>query len=88
LWAAGAVWFYADIDGKTVSRKYSPTSPVSRKGSVVFVIKVYRPCAEFPNGGEYTKWFEKNVNVGDSILMSGPIGKINYHGYGQVMYMK
>ena len=82
LWAAGHVFFHADIDGEKVTKKYTPVSPVNQKGTIDFVIKIYRPCEEFPEGGKYTKWMEKNVAVGQNITISGPIGMIKYHGYG------
>ena len=68
LWAGGHYVFHADIDGEHVSRKMTPISPVNEKGKAVFVIKIYRPCEEFPNGGKYTSWMEKNINVGDNII--------------------
>ena len=88
LFPAGHLFMHADIDGKRVTKKYTPISPVNEKGTIVFVIKVYRPCEEFPNGGQFTTWMEKNVNVGDSLLFSGPIGMIKYHGYGQIEFKK
>ena len=49
---------------------------------MVFVIKIYRPCPEFPNGGKFTPALEDEVEVGDEILCEGPIGKIKYLGWG------
>jgi ferredoxin-NADP reductase len=82
LWPSGHVFIHSDIDGERVTKKYTPISPVNQKGSIVFVIKVYRPCEEFPNGGKWTKWMEHNVNVGDDLLVSGPIGMMKYLGNG------
>mmetsp|Transcript_33467 Transcript_33467/g.28274 ORF Transcript_33467/g.28274 Transcript_33467/m.28274 type:complete len:91 (+) Transcript_33467:139-411(+) len=76
LWPAGHILIHAEINGEKVTKKYTPTSPVNQKGSVTFVIKVYRPCEEFPNGGKFTSWLEKNINLGDNLLISGPIGMI------------
>jgi len=84
LFPAGHVCMLADINGKRVSKKYTPVSPVNQKGFATFVIKIYRPCEEFPNGGEFTSWMEKNVNLGDNVLFSGPIGITKYHGFGQI----
>lgn len=66
--------------GPTV-KPYTPISPVMHKGSVTFVIKVYRCCDEFPNGGFLTQWMEK-LNVGDNVTMEGPVGRVTYTGNG------
>lgn len=88
LWVGGHYVFHADIDGKHVSKKYTPISPINQKGSSDFAIKVYRPNEEFPDGGVYTKWMENNVNVGDTIMCEGPIGMIKYLGFGKVILKK
>ena len=88
LWAGGHFVFHIDIDGKHYARKYTPVSPINQKGNTDFVIKVYRNCDEFPEGGAYTQWLEKNVKVGDSIMCEGPIGKIKYLGQRQFKLMK
>ena len=88
LFAGGHLIFHADIDGKHVGKKYTPISPINQKGSLDFVIKVYRPCDEYPDGGRYTPWWEKNVNVGDSIMCEGPIGKFRYLGHGKCVFQK
>ena len=65
------VRFKAAIDGETVTRKYTPISDVLQRGTVDFVIKIYR-CNEhpgFPHGGLMTQYLEK-LKVGDSVLMS------------------
>lgn len=41
-----------DQEGKAITRKYTPVSQVNQKGEVSFVIKVYKPTDEFPNGGK------------------------------------
>ena len=88
LWAGGHYVFHADIDGEHVARKMTPISPVNEKGKAEFVIKIYRPCEEFPDGGKYTSWMEKNINVGDNIVCTGPIGKIRYLGPGEFKFKK
>ena len=80
-----------EIDGKLVSKKYTPISPVNEKGKATFAIKVYRKCDEFPNGadgGLWTQYFEQNIKVGDTIMCEGPIGKIKYFGHGKMHLMK
>jgi len=88
LWAGGHYVFHTDIDGKHFSRKYTPVSPINQKGSSDFVIKVYRNNEEFPEGGKFTQWLEKNVNVGDSLMCEGPIGMIRYLGNGKIQLKK
>ena len=62
-----------------VGRKYSPVSPMTQRGSVEFVIKCYPQCDEFPNGG-YMGNYLRTLNVGDTILMEGPVGRLTYKG--------
>jgi len=50
----GCVAFVATIDGESVSRKYTPISDINQRDTVDFVIKVYRPTADFPKGGKMT----------------------------------
>lgn len=88
LWVGGHFVFHATIDGKLVSRKYTPVSPINLKGRAEFVIKIYRPHPDFPEGGKFTQHLENNVNVGDSIICEGPIGKIKYFGDGKFNLLK
>jgi ferredoxin-NADP reductase len=81
LWVGGHIVFHAQINGRTVSRKYTPISPINEKGKVTFAIKIYKPCPEFPQGGVMSKWLDER-KVGDIIFVEGPIGKLKYHGYG------
>jgi NAD(P)H-flavin reductase len=39
-------------EGKEVTHKYTPTSPINMKGRVEMVIKIYRKCEQFPDGGK------------------------------------
>lgn len=47
------MFFYAEVNGKTVMRAYTPTSSNSMKGCFEMVIKVYHANEHprFPNGG-------------------------------------
>ena len=47
-----------------------------------FIMKVYRNSPEFPNGGKFSQYFEKNLNVGDEIKLLGPFGNMKYEGWG------
>jgi cytochrome-b5 reductase len=48
------VVFSATIDGELCERKYTPISPVTQRGYVDFVIKVYKAGVhpKFPEGGK------------------------------------
>jgi cytochrome-b5 reductase len=87
-WASGHFYMHAMINGKLVSTKQTPVSLVNEKGRAVFVIKVYRACMEFPDGGIFTQHLEDNVHVGDSIMCEGPIGKTKYLGNGRFTVKK
>lgn len=86
LWPAGHFRWHSTINGEEVAKPYSPISPLNKKGTVVFAIKIYRPSTEFPDGGKFSLHFEKTYNVGDSIRVSGPIGMIKYNGNGNFLF--
>ena len=88
LWPSAHLFWHLDIDGKQVTRKYTPVSPINQKGTIVFVIKIYRENPEFPGGGVFTQALEKNLQVGSMLTCEGPIGKINYRGWGDFTFMK
>ena len=52
-----------DADGNEITHPYSPVSTLDKLGSQTYVIKIYRPHSDFPNGGKFTQALEK-VNVG------------------------
>jgi len=58
------------VDGKTVSRSYTPTSEVDQRGSFELVVKTY------PNG-VLSKVFSE-LKVGDMLEVQGPKGKFQY----------
>jgi len=43
IWAGGYFTFYCTIDGREVTRKYTPISTINGKGEITFLIKIYRP---------------------------------------------
>ena len=65
----------ATIDGKTVTRSYTPTSNNLDKGLLELVIKIYRD-------GQLTGKFFANLKVGDEVLFRGPKGAYT-HTVGQ-----
>jgi cytochrome-b5 reductase len=70
-------------EGEEVTRKYTPISAIHQKGNFDLLIKVYRPNVhpKFPDGGKLTPFLE-SLNIGDTIQITGPRGKIRYLGHG------
>lgn len=82
------VKFFVFIEGfGKVGRSYTPVSDVQQTGTADFVIKVYRPTPEFPDGGKMTQYLE-NMKIGDDLTMFGPSGKLNYFGNGNFKVSK
>lgn len=78
------VMFHTTIDGEEVDRPYTPISMVKDQTFVDFLIKIYRknPKSKFPEGGQMTQYLEK-MKTGDTMLMSGPHGRLTYEGCGR-----
>ncbi|KAH9810450.1 hypothetical protein DFH28DRAFT_986049 [Melampsora americana] len=60
-------------DGTFIQRAYTPISKEHQKGTIEFVIKLYLPSKQFPEGGKMSVALSK-VKVGDQIDMKGPLG--------------
>jgi len=75
---------YVDSEGKEVQRSYTPTTSDDEVGFVDFVIKVYYKNVhpKFPDGGKMSQHLA-SLKVGDSILMKGPKGHLDYKGAGK-----
>uniref|UniRef100_A0A914EB15 NADH-cytochrome b5 reductase n=1 Tax=Acrobeloides nanus TaxID=290746 RepID=A0A914EB15_9BILA len=76
----------AQINGDTISRKYTPISSDDDKGIMDLIIKVYFKDVhpEYPKGGKMTQYLE-SLNIGDQMLIKGPKGKITYKEYGTLI---
>ena len=48
----------AKVNGETVVRRYTPISSNYDVGCVKFVIKCYRPCDRFPEGGKMSQYLD------------------------------
>lgn len=71
-------------ESETVQRAYTPFSGNEQKGYLDILIKVYFPCAQFPQGGKMTNALE-NLKVGeDCVELKGPLGHFIFEGAGQV----
>jgi len=73
---------FINKEGKEIIRSYTPTSSDKDLGYVDFVIKVYFPAPpRFPNGGEMSQHLN-SLKLGETILMRGPKGHLDYKGLG------
>lgn len=79
------VVIYADVDGDSVRRKYTPVTSDEDKGHFDMVIKVYKSSVNprFPAGGKMSQFVDR-MAIGDMIPVSGPVGRLTYHGRGKV----
>ncbi|CAF0931809.1 unnamed protein product [Brachionus calyciflorus] len=75
----------ATINGEKISRKYTPTTLEDQQGFFEFIIKIYRPCEKFPDGGKLGPYLE-NLNIDDYMDIQGPIGRCTYLHNGLFEY--
>eukprot|EP01130_Rhizamoeba_saxonica_P015952 TRINITY_DN7278_c0_g1_i3.p1 TRINITY_DN7278_c0_g1~~TRINITY_DN7278_c0_g1_i3.p1 ORF type:complete len:302 (+),score=71.88 TRINITY_DN7278_c0_g1_i3:223-1128(+) len=61
----------AKIDGKSVTRQYTPITPDSEKDKIHFLIKVYKD-------GLLSKYLE-SVKINDLVDIMGPVGTFQYN---------
>ena len=67
--------------GKSVIRSYTPVDDAT-PGEVSLVIKVYRPAPpKFPDGGLMSQHLD-SLKIGDTILMKGPKGHMEWYMSG------
>ena len=74
----------AKINGETVMRRYTPISSNYDVGVVKFVVKAYRPCERFPEGGKMSQYVD-NLKIGDYLDMRGPVGEFEYLADGKFL---
>lgn len=74
----------ANINGETVLRRYTPISSNYDVGCVKFVIKAYRPCERFPEGGKMSQYLD-TLKIGDYLDMRGPVGEFEYIADGKFL---
>jgi len=74
---------FTDAAGKVVQRSYTPVTDDSTPGLFSLVIKVYAPSPpKFPVGGVMSQHLD-SLKLGETILIKGPKGHLNYHGRGR-----
>ena len=78
------VYISTTLNGKFVSRSYTPVSSDDDKGYIDLVIKVYfaNQNPKYPNGGQLTQHLE-NMKIGETINIRGPNGHLIYDGCGK-----
>jgi len=71
-------WNGKELDlTQEVSRKYTPVSVDNGSGTVRYVIKAYKKCEKFPDGGLVGRALDQ-LKVGDYIDVEGPVGMFEY----------
>jgi nitrate reductase (NAD(P)H) len=78
------VFLSATINGEMVLRRYTPISSNYDVGCVKFVVKIYRPCERFPEGGKMSQYLD-TLKVGDTLDMRGPVGEFEYLSQGKFL---
>jgi len=79
---------YARLLGKSgtlVQRAYTPLSDPSCVGHIDILIKLYRPCEEFPNGGLMSSLFDR-LAIGQDVQLKGPLGSFTWLGRDEAMW--
>jgi len=77
------IYLTARINGEPVVRPYTPTSSDDEKGYFDLVLKVYKAGVhpKFPNGGKMSQYLD-SLNIGDTVEVRGPNGRLQYKGKG------
>jgi len=78
------IFMSANINGETVLRRYTPISSNYDVGCIKFVIKAYRPCERFPEGGKMSQYVD-TLNIGDYLDFKGPVGEFEYLKDGEFL---
>ena len=72
---------------QVVCKPYTSTTPKNQKGFIDFVIKCYPKTEQFPEGGKMGA-FLRTQNVGDKLIMEGPLGMMTYKGNGLFVHKR
>ncbi|KAL3687448.1 hypothetical protein R1sor_013757 [Riccia sorocarpa] len=72
----------ANINGKLVMRAYTPISCDKDVGYFDLLVKIYFRNDSFPSGGLMSQHLG-SLTVGESIMVKGPLGHIQYKGKGE-----
>lgn len=79
------MYLSATINNQLVIRPYTPVTSDDEKGYFDLVIKVYfkNVHPKFPDGGKMSQYLD-SLEIGDTIDIRGPAGKVVYLGKGKV----
>lgn len=75
----------ADEDMGPLMRKYTPIT-ADRSNSMELLVKIYRPCDKFVDGGRMSLHLDA-LRGGDEVVLSGPWGTHEYVGPGHLRSM-
>ncbi|XP_014250458.1 NADH-cytochrome b5 reductase 1 isoform X2 [Cimex lectularius] len=77
------IFLTAQIDGEPVIRSYTPVSSDDDLGYMDLVVKVYMKNVhpKFPAGGKMSQYLD-SLNIGDTVDIRGPSGRLKYLGNG------
>lgn len=77
--------YRAEINGRTVQRKYTPISRADlKRNSFELLVKVYFPLPpQFPEGGLMSQHVN-SLKIGEEIKVTLPYGRFNYLGKSNV----
>ncbi len=76
----------SNIQGKEadfVSKRYTPLP--NKNNNLELLVKVYRPTENFPTGGRVSQYLD-GINLGESIQIKYPYGKVHYSGNGKFLF--
>ncbi|KAL2643155.1 hypothetical protein R1flu_010742 [Riccia fluitans] len=72
----------ANVNGRLVMRAYTPISCDKDVGYFDLLVKIYFKNENYPSGGLMSQYLG-SLTVGESIMVKGPLGHIQYKGKGQ-----
>lgn len=65
-------------EAETVQRAYTPYSGNELRGYLDILIKLYRPCNDYPAGGKMTTALDRLTVGEDYVELKGPLGHFTY----------
>jgi len=71
----------ADVDGREVSRYYTPIDLEQDDGFFDLLIKIYPGTEQYPRGGVLSQYLDK-LEIGDDVDFTGPFGRYEYLSNG------
>lgn len=83
------VFVYANVNGESVMRAYTPISSDDDLGKLDLLIKVYfaGENPQHPPGGKMSQYLD-GLKVGDLVSFKGPVGHFTYEGQGVYLMHK